>query len=278
VTASSLLFDNRADYLQSSLDINLLKSDRTVFTFGGEGFGVWRKASGLIGVEGYDLHGAVQRRWSRRTTVGVLFEHSHFDYPKAFGESDINMFSATFGTQFGRNWTLSAKAGVYQAEVIGLQQVAIDPEIAALLGVTTTVRTFYRKSTFPNWDMSLTRRFRRANLSLRYSQGVSSGNGVYLTSRETMGGARFNYTATAKWSFSASGGYSRLEGIAQGLQPFSSFNGGAGVTYLLTGPIHLIARYDARHQEVVDGVFKGTAYRATLGISFSPGDIPLAFH
>jgi hypothetical protein len=93
-----------------------------------------------------------------------------------------------------------------------------------------------------------------------------------------MGGARFNYTATAKWSFSASGGYSRLEGIAQGLQPFSSFNGGAGVTYLLTGPIHLIARYDARHQEVVDGVFKGTAYRATLGISFSPGDIPLAFH
>jgi len=55
-------------------------------------------------------------------------------------------------------------------------------------------------------------------------------------------------------------------------------NGGGGITYALTKPIHIIARYDARHQEIVEGVFKGTSYRATLGISFSPGDVPLAFH
>ncbi|HEY2842306.1 MAG TPA: hypothetical protein VGJ09_01600, partial [Bryobacteraceae bacterium] len=268
----------RASFLQSSLDASLIKSERTSFTFGGEGFGIWRKAEGLIGMEGYDLHGTVHYRWSKRTTVGASYQHSHYDYPKAFGESDINMYSGILATQFGEYWTLAVRAGIYQAEVIGLQQVAVDPEIAALLGVTSTVQTFYRKSTLPQWDVKIARRFQRANLTLQYSQGASAGNGVYLTSREQSGNAGLSYATSTKLSFSASGGYSSLKGIGQSLQPYSQFVGGGGVTYSLTNPIHLIARYDARHQEIVDGVFKGTSYRATVGISFSPGDVPLAFH
>ena len=278
VTPSSFLFDNQASYLQSSLDATWLKSGRTSFTVGGEGFGIWRKATGLIGMEGYDLHGTVQHRLSQHTTIGVAFQHSHFDYPKAFGESDINMFSGILGTQFGRYWTFAAKAGAYQAEVQGLQQVSVDPQIAALLGVYTTVQTFYKKSIFPTWDLSLTRRFQRASLSFGYADGVSAGNGVYLTSRQESANGTFSYIATTKWSFSASSGYTHLRGIAQGLQPYTMINGGGGITYALTKPIHIIARYDARHQEIVEGVFKGTSYRATLGISFSPGDVPLAFH
>jgi hypothetical protein len=278
VTPSSLLFDNQANFLQSSLDVNLIKSSRTVFTFGGEGFGIWRKATGLIGVEGYDLHGTVTHRLSERTTIGASFQHSHFDYPKAFGESDINMYSGIFATQFGRYWTFSAKGGAYQAEVIGLQKVAVDPEITALLGVSTTVQTFYRKSIFPNFDLKLNRRFQRASLGLHYLQGASAGNGVYLTSRETTVMGTFSYNATRKWSFSVNSGYTKLRGIGQDLQPYSQLNGSAGLTYALTGPIHLIARYDARHQEIINGVFKGTSYRATFGISFSPGDVPLSFH
>ena len=278
VTPSSLLFDNRANYLQSTLDMNYLKSDRTVFTVGGQGFGIWRKATGLIGMEGYQLHGTIRHRISKRTTVGASYEHMHFDFPKAFGESDINSYAGTWATQLGQSWTVTVKGGVYQAEVQGLQRVAVDPAIAALLGVFTTVETFYRKSIFPEWDVTLDRRFRRANLSLGYRNGVSSGNGVYLTSREEAGNAAFSFTTARKWNFSIHGGYSRLDGIGQNLQPFSQFTGGTGVTYAITNPIHVFAQYDARHQEILDAVFRRTSYRATVGISFSPGDIPLAFH
>ena len=75
-----------------------------------------------------------------------------------------------------------------------------------------------------------------------------------------------------------SGGYSHLDGIGQNLQPYSQLNGGAGATYAITNPIHMFIQYDARHQEIVDAVYRRTSYRATVGISFSPGDIPLAFH
>jgi len=278
VTPSSLLFDNRANYLQSSLDVNYIQSTRNVFTFGGQGFGIWRKASGLIGMEGYSLHGSLQHRLSQRTTIGASYQHMHYDFPKAFGESDINSYTAAFATQFGQFWTFSAQGGVFQAEVQGLQRVAVDPAIAALLGVSSTVETFYRKSSFPQWRVTLGRQFHRANLSFEYQRGASPGNGVYLTSRQENGGAGFSYTATRKFSFSTNAGYSRLDGIGQNLQPFAQITGGAGATYAITNPIHLVVQYDARHQEIVDAAYRRASYRATVGISFSPGDIPLAFH
>ena len=278
VTPSSLLFDNRMNYLQSSMDVNYLISARTTLTLGGSWFGVWRNATGLIGMQGYSLHGAIQHRVTQRTTLGVNYEHSHYDFPKAFGESDINSVSGTFAKQLGEFWTMSVQGGAYQVEVQGLQRVAVDPVIAALLGVTSTVERFYRRSIFPQYGATLSRRFHRANLSFQYQSGPTGGNGVYLTSRQDTGSANFGYTATRKWSFSATGGYSRMEGIGQNLPPYAQIIGGAGVTYALTRPIHLTARYDARHQEIVNSVYLQDSNRATIGISFSPGDIPLSFH
>ena len=110
VTPSSLLFDNRMNYLQSTLDVDFRLTERTTLTFGGDGFGVWRKASGLIGMEGYTLHGAIQRRVTKRTTLGVNYQHTHYDFPKAFGESDINSFTGTFATQLGQFWTVNLHA------------------------------------------------------------------------------------------------------------------------------------------------------------------------
>ena len=128
----------------------------------------------------------------------------------------------SLATQLGRSWTVSVKAGVYQAEVEGLQQVAVDPVITALLGVTTTVQTFYQKSIFPQWDGNLTAGSSAPICRFSISSGVSAGNGVYLTSRAQTGTGSFSYTATRKWSFSANGGYSRLDGIGQNLQPYLS--------------------------------------------------------
>ena len=278
VTPASLLFDNRVNYLQSSLDVNYMLSARTVVTVGGNGFGVWRKATGLIGMQGYTLLGSIQHRVTQRTTLGVNYQHVHYDFPKAFGQSDINSFAGSYSTQLGPSWTLSLGAGVYLAEAEGLQRVAVEPEIAALLGVSSTVQTFYAKSVFPEWSASVGRKFRRANLSFGYSSGSSGGNGIYLTSRQDAGNASFSYTAARKWSFSALGSYTRMQGIGQNLQPYSQISGGAGFTYSINRPLHLVAKYDRRHQEIVNGVFQQDSNHVTIGISFSPADIPLAFH
>ena len=278
LTPSSLLFDNRVNYLQSTMDVNYIQSARNTFTFGGDGFGVWRKANGLIGMQGYNLRGSIYHRLSKVTTLGANYQHSHYDFPKAFGESDINSFSGTFATQLGQFWTVNVGGGAYTVEVQGLQQVAVDPVIAALLGVSTTQRTFYQKSIFPQWNAGISRSSSAPVCRLPYQNGASGGNGVYLTSRTDSGSANFSYTTDRKWSFSANGGYTRLEGIGQNLQPYSQAIGGAAATYALTHAIQMVARYDARHQEIIDLTTLQTSYRVSVGISFSPADIPLSFH
>jgi hypothetical protein len=213
---------------------------------------------------------------SRATTLGAEYSHQHFAYPGAFGQTDINSYTAIYSTQIGRPWTFSLQGGVYQAEVRGVEEVALSPAIAALLGINNVSQTFYREYTFPTGAARLTRQFKSSALFLSYAQSVTPGNGVYLTSRTSSGTATYNYTGIRKTSLSVSGGEYQLSSLGQGLQAYQQFSGGAGMSYAVYKALHLTARYDARHQEIDVAGYRRTGYRATIGIAFSPGTVPLA--
>ncbi len=273
---TTLLFDNRIYYVQSTMDVNLITSARTSYTFGGDGYTVRRQANGLAGVNGYDLHGSMQHRLSKTRTIGVTYEHSHFDFPPAFGQADINTVEGLYSTSLGRRWTFSVHAGAFQAEVQGVQQVALNPVIAKLLGQGTATQAFYRATVYPSGTASLTGNFKTSSIGLSYARTVSPGNGVYLTSRQESGTLSYSYTGIRKWNFSINGAYNKLASVGQGIQPYTQLTGGAGVTYGFTRAFHIVGRYDARRQEIDLAGYRRTSYRATLGLAFSPGDKPLS--
>ncbi len=277
---TALLFDNRMNYLQSTMDVSYIASARTVYTAGGDGFLVRRQSSALYGVNGYDLRGSVRHRTSRTTTIGATYLHMHFDYPRAFGESDINMAEGFYATRLGPRWTFSLAAGVYVVDTQGTQIVTLDPAVAALLGQTTTFHVFSTRITAPSGNATLTRQFKTATLSFNYNREITPGNGVYLTSRTENASFALNYSGIRKWDFSLTGGYGSLASVGQGIQPYHQFTGGTGLTYALTRAVHVVARYDARHLDIVQGVgpvgYRRTGYRASIGLTFSPGDIPLS--
>jgi hypothetical protein len=165
---------------------------------------------------------------------------------------------------------------VFHSEVSGLQTVALNPVIAALLGQTSTIQAFYREDIYPSGDISLTRRFKTANLNFFYDQSVVPGNGVYLTSKSENGGASYSYTGIRKVNISVTGGYNRLNSLGQGIQPYSSGTGGAGMTYTLPWSLHFVARYDYHYQQIEDLTYKHTGYRVSAGLTFSPGKVPLS--
>jgi hypothetical protein len=115
-----------------------------------------------------------------------------------------------------------------------------------------------------------------ASMNLFYSQTASPGNGVYLTSKAENGGASYSYTGIRKVSLSLSGGYSSLSSLGQGIQPYRGATAGAGMTYTLPYSLHLVARYDYRYQEIESLIYKHTGYRVSLGITYSPGKVPLS--
>jgi hypothetical protein len=278
---SALLFDNRTYYIQSTMDVSYLASARTIYTVGGDGFLVRRQSAALVGVNGYNLRGTIQHRVSRATTLGVNYQHTHFDYPRSFGEANVDQAEGIYATQLSRRWTFSLTAGAYLADVAGIRQVAVDPAVQALLGVGFTYQAFSRKVIYPSGDAKLTRQFRTAALSFEYKKTVLPGNGVYLTSRSDRGWTNLAYTGMRKWNFSIGGGYYSLGSIGQGLPAYHEFDGEAGVTYGLTRSLHIVTRFDARHQGILEGFGTAPGYRHTgsltsIGLAFSPGDVPLS--
>jgi hypothetical protein len=275
--STGLLFDNRSDFLQGGMDVTYLKSARNSFTVGGQGYDVTRQSKALIGMHGYTLRGTFEHKLSMYSSVALAYGHYHYDFPRAFGESTSDSFQVGYSTAFDRRrWTFKILAGGMQVEAEGLQTVALDPLVASILGVSTTVQTYYRKTIIPSGNATLTRRFKSASLNFNYSQGVNPGNGVYLTSRQQTGNAAFSYTGVRKTSLTVDGTYSSFSSLGQSLTPYRYFWGGASVAYAVTRALHLTARYESRHQDIEQTTFKKNSYRMSFGIAFSPGDIPLS--
>jgi len=277
LTPASLLFDSRSYYLQGGLDLTMQQTARTSFTVGGQGFDVWRQSSALVGVEGYSARGSVEHKLNRNTSVGFLYQRQHFNFPKVFGQADIDTGEIFIGTNLGRLWSFTLRGGAFHSEVSGLQTVALSPVIAALLGQGTSVQAYYREDIYPSGQVSLTRRFKLASLNFYYAQQVVPGNGVYLTSKSDNGGASYSYTGIRKVSLSVSGGYNSLNSLGVQIQPYRTGTGGAGITYTLPLSLHLVARYDYRYQQIENLAYKNTGYRVSLGLTFSPGKVPLSF-
>ncbi len=271
-----LLFDNRTDFLQGFAGMTYMFTPRASFTVGGDGFFVGYQSGELIGVDGWNARGRFQYRLSRLTSVGAEYQRSHYQYSGFFGNTDINNYTIFVATQLGRLWTFSLQGGAYQVNTLGVQQVALSPSVAAILGVSTTDQRFVANAWLPSARVLLNRKFKNGLLSFSYNRMMVPGNGVYLSSRSDGGSATFQYTGVRKFTFLIGGGYYSLASVGQGIQPYATITGSTGLTYNLTRALHLVARYDLRQQAIQIVGYRTTSYRATLGLAFSPGTLPLS--
>ncbi len=278
VDSNSLLFDNRTSFVQSSMTSQYAISGRTSISMGGSYYSIHRQSSALVGVNGYSLHGSVNRRISRSGTIGVNYQHTHYDFPRAFGESDVNMYSGSWSTIFARSWTLGVTGGAYTSAVQGVQSTALDPVIAALLGIGSVQTIFYQENIMPMGSVSLQKKLRRASWNVNYGRTVNPGNGVYLTSRQETYGASYSYTGIRRLSLSSNVGVSKLGSLGLELRPYTQITGGANLSYNLGAGFNLSAGYARRHQDIRANSFQQDSSRISIGIYFSPGSVPVSFH
>jgi hypothetical protein len=144
------------------------------------------------------------------------------------------------------------------------------------LGESVTIEAAHLLNYVPDLQVRLTDSFRRSQFTLAYLDQVVPGNGIYLTSRNNTGNASYSYSGVRHWNFGLNGTYGRMSTLVQTLGAYTSYGGGAGVTRDLGKGLHTVLRLDARHYEVAStAAFVHTDYRFSLGLNFSPGDLPL---
>ena len=62
----------------------------------------------------------------------------------------------------------------------------------------------------------------------------------------------------------------------QTLGAYTAYGGGVGITRDLGKGLHTVLRLDELHYDVAStAAFKHTESRVSLGLTFSPGDVPL---
>lgn len=275
------IYDSRAIFAGVSGDLTYNKSARLSFNFGGEGNLVRRQSSALYGVTEATARADMQYRITRHTTLGVDYNFTHYTYTRGFGNTNIHSVGVNYSTQFTRHLQLSARIGGARLDSSSLAVVPLDPAVAALLGVAVAIQAAYRVNYAPDLQVRLTESFPRSSFSLAYMNNVTPGNGVYLTSRNNMGSVSYSYSGVRYWNFGVDGSYGRMTTVVQTLAPYTAYGGGLGVTRELTRSLHAVLRFDARHFDIASLAgqpapqFNHMEYRATLGLTFSPGDVPL---
>jgi hypothetical protein len=270
------IYDNRVIFAGTSADLTYFLTHRLSFNIGGDGTLVRRQSTALYGMTGAVARADLEYRVSRHSTLGVDYRFMYFDYTKGFGNSNIQSVGLNYSTQLARHVQLSARIGGARVESTSLAEVTLDPAIAALLGESVAIQAAYRLNYVPDMQVRLTDTFRRSNFTLAYLNEVVPGNGVYLTSRNNSAFGSYSYTGVRHWNFGVDGSYGRMSALVQTIGAYTSYGAGVGVTRDLGKGLHSVLRLDERHYDIaVSSTFKHNEYRASLGLTFSPGDVPL---
>jgi hypothetical protein len=269
-------FDNRTIYASTQADVTYQKSGRLSFDAGANGFLARRRSTALYGVTGAGARGDVQYRWSRRTTIGVGYSFSHYNYNRVLGSTELHSLVASYAVQLTRAMELTAIVGAMRMETKFVHTVAVDPVIAALIGQTTGNIIGHQIEYLPTEQLRLSRAFSTGVAYLSGGQSVTPGNGLFLTSKMTTVSAGYSYTGIRRWSFNSGISASFGKSIGNVVGDYNTYTGALSASRRIAGALSGLLQVEGRRYQSPDfEKYKRTFYSVRLGIAFSPGDFPL---
>jgi hypothetical protein len=269
-------FDDRTFTLSSQASLTVQRSTRLSLNIGGDGFLTRRRSTALYGVTGVGAHGDVQYRLSRRSTIGAMYQYMHYSFTGIYSSTDSHTVGATYSVILTRSTQLSTIGGVSRYETIFVQSVPIDPAIAAIIGISSAQRVSYQKNYTPNIAARLSQTVPRGTIFVDVSHSLLPGNGLFLTSTSTNVGAGYNYTGLRRWAISAGGNYNESSSVGNVIGNYGSYAATLSVSRQVARVTHAVLSFTARKYDSGDFQnYNKWAYGARLGLSFSPGDIPV---
>ncbi len=272
------IFDNRVYYGNGGGEYVYQKSARLSFSLSGSGFVVRRSGGILFGVNGATSSANVAYRLSRRQTVSFGYQFFTYNFTRRFGDSYANGGFVGYSLQLGKRTQLGVQAGAYRLESLGLQRTAVDPVIAALIGLTSVDEVFYSTSYLPNGQANLSFQLNRFNrISVNGGILASPGNGVINTSRNTYGGLSYNYGGFRNWGLGGNVFYSRLSSLIGRNQVFETLQSSASVNRRIVDQFFFTVNGgNRRFLSTNTNNFKRNSYFISVGFTWSPQQIPIS--
>jgi hypothetical protein len=233
------------------------------------------QSSSLVGTNSTAVKGDVNYQLTPRTTVGLDYAFDHYGYT-TFGSGDFNVASLDYSWRVTRTVEVAVQVGAAHGTVRSLSLVPIDPQIAALLGVTAAVSLSDQVVNTPSYSARLMKSWRHASADLDYQKSVSPGNGLVLASTIETATGGFRYTVRNGWALSLQGGWAALSALSSTTSKYSSYTANVIISHAIRPGLQTVATFGARPFTYVGPAAPNrTYYIAQIGLMFSPRPLPI---
>ncbi|MCX6597285.1 MAG: hypothetical protein NTV70_13060 [Acidobacteria bacterium] len=271
------LIDTRISFWSNNSTLTYMLGPRLSVSASGGFNGNKRTGRALASSTGVSARGDIAYRLGRNQTISGDYSFTTYDFSNSYGNTAIHQVALAYSLSIGRAWKLDLKGGGALLQNEGLRQVRLDPFIAAILGQPSGVEAFYRENYLPSVQVNLTRTFGRSSITGTYQRGITPGNGILLTSRNTGYSGSYRYTGIRNWTLGALASNNQLDNLLsfQASSTIQSVLGSVG--YRLRRDLQVNGTAGYRGNSLSTGTaFNQRGMRLTLNISYSPGDVPLA--
>jgi|ERR1051326_5606783 hypothetical protein len=269
-------FDNRTIYVSTQADLTVQKSTRLSFSIGGDGFLTRRRSTALYGVSGGGARADVQYRASRDVTVGAGYTYTHYAFRGIFSGTDLHAAVGSISTRLSRTVEFGAIAGVAYYDLKITRTVAVDPVVAAIIGISSVREVSYSVNYSPNIAARISKTVPRGIFFVNGGHAITPGNGLFLTSTSTTIGAGYSYTGLKRWSINVSLYYARSQSQANFVGTYGNLSATASVSRQIMRGTHGVFNVSVRQYDSPDfRNYNRWSYGVHLGLGFTPGDIPI---
>jgi hypothetical protein len=275
-TPTNDFFDNRTISLSTQVSLTIQKSTRLSYSLGGDGFLTRRRSSSLYGASGIGAHGDVMYRLSRRSTFGAVFQYIRYSFTGISGGTDMYTVAASYSRSFTPTVQMSVTGGISKYENVFVEIVPIDPAIAAVIGISSAQRVTYVKNYMPNVGFRLSKVVPRGTLFATVSNSLNPGNGLFLTSTSFNAGVGYSYSGFRLWSLSAGANYNTSTSWGNVYGQYGSYSATLSASRQIVKMTHGVLSVFLRKYDSGDFQnYNKWSYGVNLGVSFTPGDIPV---
>ncbi len=266
-------YSQRAIFNSSSVTLGYQVNHHLSYFFGGDLFISSYQPTNAASYYGLSGVAGAAYRFTRRTTVSGSYTLSHLGYSQGDITSNIQTFTGTLSYVLTRRIELGASAGVSRVNSSGTAELNI-------VGVTgaTYVRGAYKQNTLtPNYTGSIFRNGLRSRFGLTGGEGISGGNGLYLTSKNIFVNGTGSYQVNRKLSVNGLFGYSRLQSISNTASNYSATNYNVSAGYQVRRHIFATGSFTGWRFPHYGALTNFDSRRLTVGVTFATRDYPLPY-
>jgi len=271
-------FSTNTRYLSSNVNFAYQQTRRWSYVFSG-GFFLQRFSNvNSIGMTGGSGSFGVNYRTTPRTTIGVSYNYSSFVYQHDSGDSQINGIQGFVSHQFPNHWFVTVSGGITHSQISGFI-VLPATALTGNVGPGGYVTGYYNTgSNFPSFNGSVSRVYRKSQITASAGQSVISGNGYYLASRNQFLSGLFS-KSYKRANISAGANWFKLRSAANTVA-YDYTSSGVGVSYGYQLMRHLSSnfRYDFIHYGNLPPTPGINDNRLSFGFSLSSKSIPLTLY